>query len=204
MTGVSRWSAGERPSADDYDRQWARLAASGVDPHGEATFVMTHAPRSVLDAGCGTGRVAVELARRGVHVVGVDLDPGFVAASRDKAPELDWRVADLATVTLERTFDVIVLAGNVMIFLAPDSEVAVLANLGRHLAPGGVLVAGFQLRPGSLTLAGFDAAATAAGLELADRFATWDRAPYDGGDYAVSVMGGSRMVPNTTVAHPSP
>lgn len=185
---ASRWGSAARPSATDYDSQWAKLQAQGVDPHGEAAFVMAYAPRSVLDAGCGTGRVAIELARRGVDTVGVDLDEGFVGAAREKAPELDWHLADLATVQLGRRFDVVVLAGNVMIFLAPGSEGAVLANLRDHVADGGRLVCGFQLRRGGLTLAAFDELAGAAGLSVSERWATWSRDQYEGGDYAVTVL----------------
>lgn len=143
---------------------------------------------SVLDAGCGTGRVAIELDRRGIEVVGVDLDPGMLATARRKAPELTWIEDDLATVTLNRRFDVVVMAGNVMIFLTPGSEGAVVANLARHLAPGGALVAGFQLLPGRLALGAYDRHAAEAGLVLGERWATWERAPWSpGGDYAVSV-----------------
>ncbi len=189
MTGDgSRWSAAARPRATDYDSQWAELEAQGVDPHGEVAFVMEYAPASVLDAGAGTGRVAIELVRRGVDAVGVDLDESFVDAAREKAPELEWHLADLATVRLGRRFDVVVLAGNVMIFLAPGSEGAVLANLRDHLATGGRIVAGFQLRRGGLTLAGLDETAAAVGLSVSERWATWSRDPYAGGDYAVSVL----------------
>ena len=142
----------------------------------------------MLDAGCGTGRVAIELARRGVDVVGVDLDDELLAAARAKAPELAWHRADLATVALDRTFDVVVLAGNVMIFVAPGTEADVLANLRAHLAPGGRMVAGFQVHADRLPLATFDALAARAGLAVVERSATWERAPYAGGDYAVSVL----------------
>lgn len=188
MTSGSRWSTGSRPRAADYDAQWERLAATGADLHGEADLVMTWAPGRVLDAGCGTGRVAIELARRGVRVVGVDLDADFIAAARAKAPALPWHHDDLATVRLGERFDVVVLAGNVMIFLAPDTERTVLTNLAGHLTPGGRLVAGFRLEPGRLSLDAFDRAAELAGFDLIERFATWDRAPFVGGDYAVSVL----------------
>ena len=89
---------------------------------------------------------------------------------------------------LGRSFDAIVLAGNVMIFLAPGSEAAVVQNLARHLAPGGHLVAGFQLAPGRLTLSRYDELAAQAGLTLAERWSTWDCDPRAEGDgYAVSV-----------------
>ena len=67
---------------DDYQRRFDALAARGVDVHGEAAFVMTLAPATVLDAGCGTGRVAIRArARRGVDVVGVDVDPSMLATA---------------------------------------------------------------------------------------------------------------------------
>jgi SAM-dependent methyltransferase len=184
----TRWGRGGRTDAAGYDAQWTRLAAAGVDPHGEVAFVQRYAPSSVLDAGCGTGRVAIELAARGVDVVGVDLDAELLGAARVKAPELVWELADVTTVDLGRTFDVVVLAGNVMIFLAPGTERAALANLARHVAPGGRLIVGFQVHAQRLPLDTFGAHATDSGLALAERYATWDGDPYTGGDYAVSVL----------------
>jgi hypothetical protein len=81
-----------------------------------------------------------------------------------------------------------VLAGNVIIYLAPGTEAEVLARLSAHVEPGGLLVAGFSLEPGRLDLDAYDRHAEAAGLEPADRWATWDRRPFAaGGNYAVSV-----------------
>ena len=175
-------------NGEAYEAQFEAKAAAGQDMHGEATFVEQLGVRSVLDAGCGTGRVARELARRGLEVVGVDVDRSMLEVARRKAPHLDWRLDDLATVDLGRTFEAVVMAGNVMLFVVPGTEAAVVANLARHLAPDGLLVAGFQLMPGRITLADYDGMATAAGLVLAERWATWDRQPWrPGGDYAVSV-----------------
>jgi len=146
-------------------------------------------------------------------VVGVDLDAAMLDAARHKAPELHWVRADLLDVTVTdntvtdtarrdagptgdvenaeasepRLFDVVAMPGNVMIFVSPGTEAAVVANLARHLGPGGRLIAGFQLGPDRLSLDSYDAAGSAAGLELEDRWSTWDRAPFAGGDYAVSV-----------------
>jgi SAM-dependent methyltransferase len=164
--------------------------------HGEATFVEHLGVRSVLDAGCGTGRVAIELARRGLYVVGLDADPGMLSAARAKAPDIEWVEADLSEFDLfdadgsgeRHCFDAAVMAGNVMIFVVPGSEGAVLKRLALHVRPGGLIVAGFQLLPDRLPLARYDELAEAAGLTLADRYATWDRKPWTpGGDYAVSV-----------------
>jgi len=80
------------------------------------------------------------------------------------------------------------MAGNVMIFVTPGTEAAVVANMARHLAPGGLLIAGFQLMRGRLALADYDAHAATAGLTLRDRWSAWERAAWQqGGDYAVSV-----------------
>jgi SAM-dependent methyltransferase len=187
-----------------YERRWERLAAAGVDPHGEVALVKTYAPGSVLDAGCGTGRVAVELARRGVAVVGVDSDADMIAAARAKAPDLRWVTADLAELDLPERVDVVVLAGNVVPYVADDRRARAVAACARHLVPGGVLLAGFALRPDWPGLGDYDGWCAAAGLELSDRWATWDRQPYAGGDYAVSAhvriprSSGSSILPTVT------
>ena len=92
----------------------------------------------VLDAGCGTGRVAIELAARGFSVVGVDADSGMLSTARAKAPGLEWIEADLSDLTprLDAEFDLVLLAGNVMIFLQPGSEGRVMNELSACRAPG--------------------------------------------------------------------
>jgi SAM-dependent methyltransferase len=185
-----RWRESDVPRGADYDRRFEDLAASGMDMHGEAALVASYHPATVLDAGCGTGRVAIELARLGHDVVGVDTDLDMLEAARAKAPDLTWLEADLTDPALDlgRTFDVVVMAGNVLIFVPSGTEGQVIANAARHLSPDGRLVAGYSLRSGGLQPSGHDAYATAAGLVLEDRWSTWDRRPYTPSDaYAVSV-----------------
>jgi 2-polyprenyl-3-methyl-5-hydroxy-6-metoxy-1,4-benzoquinol methylase len=172
---------------DDYQRRFDRLADSGHDVHGEATFVMGLQPGSVLDAGCGTGRVAIELARRGVDVVGVDVDASMLEVARERASHLEWVQAELTSLDLGRVFDVVVMAGNVPIFTPPGTEGALVSGCARHVAPSGALVAGFQLDRG-FALADYDAFCDASGMQLTERYTTWDGEPFvDGGGYAVSV-----------------
>jgi SAM-dependent methyltransferase len=171
---------------DDYQARFDRLAATGADVHGEATFVRAYEPTSVLDAGCGTGRVAIELARHGIEVVGADVDASMLATADRLAPELTWVEADLTQLDLGRTFDVVLLAGNVPLFTPPGTHTALVAGVARHVAPDGRLIAGFSLDRG-YGLEAWDADTTAAGLTLGERFATWNHAPFDGGSYAVSV-----------------
>lgn len=81
-----------------YAAQFARLVAQGVDVHGEATLCASLAPvgSRVLDAGCGTGRVAVRLAELGYVCTGVDLDESMLAQARASGIEVTWILADLA------------------------------------------------------------------------------------------------------------
>ena len=192
----NRWLQTKDLSADAYDERYDRRAAAGENVHGEADLAMRYAPTTVLDAGCGTGRVARELARRGVDVIGVDLDPEMLATARRRSSKGRWLEADLASLALGRPFDLVLAAGNVMILLTPGTEGTVIRNLAHHLRPGGWLVAGFQLRAGALPLREYDELTHAAGLQLEDRWSTWDRdAWHIGGDYAVSVHRLSESTP---------
>jgi len=178
---------GDEWQGDDYQAQFDRLAASGQDVHGEATFVRAYSPASVLDAGCGTGRVAIELARHGIEVVGTDLDDSMLATAQRLAPDIEWIRSDLCALELGRTFDLVVMAGNVPLFTPPGTEAALVAGVARHVAPNGRLVSGFSLGR-NYSLPELDRHTADNGLVLEDRFATWDRQPWiDGGDYAVSV-----------------
>ena len=130
----SRWSDTDAPRGADYDERFARLADSGHDVHGEATFVAAFQPRNVLDAGCGTGRVAIELRRRGIQAVGVDADQPMLASAVEGDPDGEWHLGDVSAMRLEddagerRSFDVVVAAGNVMIFLTPGTESATVPD----------------------------------------------------------------------------
>ncbi|HEY4928186.1 MAG TPA: class I SAM-dependent methyltransferase [Acidimicrobiales bacterium] len=193
MSGSDCPPPAERPPGDPdwdgeaYQRRFDELAASGVHVHGEADFVESLDPVSVLDAGCGTGRVAAELARRGRDVVGVDRDASMIATARALAPGVDFQVIDVAEAQLGRVFDLVVMAGNVPLFTPAGTQGDLVAGCARHLVAQGRLVAGFQLGRG-YSLQEYDADCTAAGLELERRCSTWDGDHFDpAGDYAVSV-----------------
>ena len=187
------WEIGGATQGDVYDDRWKRMEERGEWVHGEADLVCWFEPDSVLDAGCGTGRVAIELDRRGIDVVGVDVDGRMLAEARGKAPQVPWILGDLTDVEVagpdgaRRLFDLVVMAGNVMVFVALGTEAAIVANMAGHLAPGGRLVSGFQLGLTPLTFADYDRYAADAGVVLEHRWTTWDREPYDGGSYAVTV-----------------
>jgi SAM-dependent methyltransferase len=182
----------------EYAARFDRLAAAGAHVHGEADLVASLVPAGsrILDAGCGTGRVALRLAELGFDCVGTDIDPSMLEVARARGPALPWYEADLAALHLpgERPFDLVVSAGNVMPLLAAGTGPSVVANLAAVLVSGGLLVAGFGLDAAHLPipeptvdLAEYDAWCAGAGLALEQRFGTWDAAPYEAAGYAVSI-----------------
>ena len=174
-----------------YVERFRTLAAQGADLAGEARLVDALVPpRSrILDAGCGPGRTAAALHERGHTVVGVDVDDKLIAAAREDHPGPEWVVGDLSEFDLGgEAFDAAVLAGNVLVFVAPGSERAVLERVAAHVRTDGVIVTGFALDR-AYRLAEFDADIDAAGLMLEHRFATWDLRPFtQDADFAVSVL----------------
>jgi SAM-dependent methyltransferase len=182
--------------ATTYADRFRRMAARGQDVHGEAALVrqLVEPPARVLDAGCGTGRIAVRLDELGYDVVGVDVDVSMLAVARAEAPGLDWRAADLASFDLGETFDLVLLAGNIVPLLEPGTLSAVAARLAAHTAVGGRVVCGFGLDAAHLPgdcpvtpLADLDAAMAAVGLVAAAPYSTWEGDPYGGGGYVVTV-----------------
>jgi SAM-dependent methyltransferase len=199
---MTRWQqiareTGGADYAEKYAARFRAMAASGDDVHGEATFVtgLVDLPSRVLDAGCGTGRVAIRLAELGYDVVGVDLDASMLFQAREGAPDLDWRVGDLATLDTGQLFDVVLVAGNTIPLLEPGTLGSAATSLAAQLDEGGRLVCGFGLDAAHLpgdcpvtSLADVETAFEAAGLQRVDRFSTWDRAPYDeNAGYVVTV-----------------
>lgn len=176
----------ERIDLDEYDARWDQLEAQGKSVHDEADFVDDLGGQKVLDAGCGTGRIAVELARRGRSVVGTDLDADMLAYARRKPEPVRWEQGNLATIDCGEVFDTVLMAGNILVFAKAEDRPAIVANLARHMADGGALVIGSSVAP-DCQFAQVDTWCKAAGLELSEQYSTWDREAFDGGDYRVSI-----------------
>ncbi|MQX34957.1 magnesium protoporphyrin IX methyltransferase [Roseospira navarrensis] len=89
--------------------------------------------KRVLDAGCGTGALAVEAARRGAHVTAIDLSPTLVDLARERLPadlgpgSVDFRSGDMLDPALG-TFDHVVSMDSVIHYEMPDA-IAVLEGL---------------------------------------------------------------------------
>lgn len=99
---------------------------------------------SLLEIGCGTGRVAIRLARDGTKTVGLDLSPNMLRVAREKSIDLAnirWVQADMCAFELEESFGLAVIPGHAFQNLnTPRAQVACLKCIHRHLVPGGRLV----------------------------------------------------------------
>jgi SAM-dependent methyltransferase len=199
MRQPTRWEQIGQQNPDRstwYVERFRTMAAEGADLAGEARTIDAMVPRGsrVLDAGSGPGRVGGELIRRGHTVVGVDVDPLLVEAARADHPDGDWHVGDLAELDLPAAgvtepFDIAVMAGNVLTFVAEGTEVEVLRRIRRHLVPGGRLVVGFGAGRG-YAFAQLDLDAREAGFRVEHRFSTWDLRPFEAGsEFLVAVLG---------------
>jgi SAM-dependent methyltransferase len=98
----------------------------------------------VLDIGCGTGRVAFELAAQGHEVVGVDADGELVAAFNGRVADSGLRArahaADARTLALERRFALAILPMQVTQLLGGSTgRIAMLQAVVRHLEPQGAV-----------------------------------------------------------------
>jgi SAM-dependent methyltransferase len=173
---------------DMYERTYELRSAAGEDVHGEANFVTRFSPGSLLDAGCGTGRVGREVFRRGVDVVGVDMDAEMLNTARARCPSGSWIEGDISAIQLGRTFDIVLMAGNVINFVIPESRRKAVENLVRHVRPGGLLINGQSIRPDDCPPDLFAAWAEAAGLELIEHWSTWEQDAFvDSSDYSLTV-----------------
>jgi SAM-dependent methyltransferase len=98
-------------------------------------------PASILDAGCGTGSLALMLADLGYRVTGVDLSPEMIARAKakDAAARVDWRVGDLTALALDAKYDAAVSVADVFNHLASlDEWETALRGLYDHLRSGGL------------------------------------------------------------------
>ena len=195
MTATPRWFTDtEDGHSEDYAESMRQKAADGEDLGGEARLIdaIVAPGSSILDAGCGQGRIAGALHRRGHRVIAVDIDPVLLAAASQDNPGPTYLLADLTTLDLaghghSDPVDAIVCAGNVITFVAPGAEVETLRSLRRHLATDGICVVGFQVE--RMALADFDRDLAEAGFVLEQRFATWDLRPWHGdAEFAVSFL----------------
>ncbi len=99
---------------------------------------------AVLDLGCGPGLYAVQLARRGLAVSGVDISHTSIAYAHSFVAEqklrINYRCQDYLTITDEKKFDVVLLIYGDYCTFNPEDRQRLLGVVGRALRPGGHFV----------------------------------------------------------------
>jgi SAM-dependent methyltransferase len=95
-------------------------------------------PQSVLEPGCGSGRMLAAFAGRGVEAVGIDLSPEMLELARRRLDGTAEVVSgDMTDFDLGRTFGGAISPINTLLHLTPEQLAAHLGCMARHLDPGG-------------------------------------------------------------------
>ena len=198
----NRWELSVSSTDSRYAQVFEDLIERGEDIDGEARLVDVLAPRAarILDAGAGLGRVAAALAARGHDVTAVEKDRDLIDRSHRHFPDVPVVETDILGLTPDlleaagrpTAYDVVVLVGNVMVYLAEGTETRALRILADLLVPDGRILVGFHPLQGpsdtqEYPFEVFHGHASEAGLQVEHRFGTYDLAP-PAEDYVVAVL----------------
>lgn len=150
MTGASRsWIQFFDQQAETYDQNgFTQFTEKEVD------FILATYPISanarILDVGCGTGRHAIEFAKRGFRVTGVDLSEKMIEVARRKAAALELEVefvhADARFFALDAKFDVAICLCEGALGLiekgenAEEHDLQIFQRIAEHLVPAAPFV----------------------------------------------------------------
>jgi SAM-dependent methyltransferase len=158
---VTDYFAGE--IAARYD---AGTAGMPVEP--VVDFLAPYAAGGALELAIGTGRIAVPLAARGVHVAGIDLSPDMAAQLRAKTDGIPVTIGDMATTGVDGTFSLAYVVFNSMNNpTTQEAQTAAFENAAAHLAPGGCFVVEVGVPP-TAPLSVFDLSDTHVGVDEFD------------------------------------
>jgi SAM-dependent methyltransferase len=195
----TRWELGE---TGGFAAHFTELIRAGADVEGEARLADALLKRgaTVLDAGAGFGRIGAALQARGHQVVAAEKDAALVAMAAEQYPDLPVVATDILALTPDllaeaghpTAFDLIVLVGNVIVLLAPDTERRALATLADLLADGGRILVGFHPihthgNARDYPVDEFEADAAEASLRVQHRFGSYELDP-PSDDYCVAVL----------------
>lgn len=125
-------------------------------------------PKRILDIGSGTGWLAIEFARQGHHVTGVEPADGMIslARNRDGGDTVRWIESRIADLALDEHFDLAVMTGHVaQVFTSEGGLHNSLKAIRRHMAPGGLLA--FETRnPAARAWEGWTVEGTRRGFDV--------------------------------------
>jgi len=139
-----RW---EDPDAQQSFAEWVGFpdrAQTAQEIDQIETLLVLRPPLRVLDVGCGTGRQAIELARRGYHVVGIDVASPYLEQARAQAREAGVQVAfrlQRGADLLEcEAYDLVLAFNHTLGFMEADELAEHMARIRQALVPGGTFL----------------------------------------------------------------
>lgn len=162
--------------AQEYDAKWANLAEPAVVGPAVEFLADLAGSDDALELGIGTGRIALPLSQRGVHVHGIDLSPDMVEQLQMKpgADRIEVTIGDFATTKVPATFKLAYLVRNTITNLTTQAaQVDCFLNVATHLKSGGYFVVEVyipelrRLPPGE-TIHAFDVTESHLGFEEYD------------------------------------
>src|SRR5499426_1170280 len=175
-----------RDSYDSAARAYAdhlasELAGKPLDRHLLNRFAEEVRDRGlVADLGCGPGHVARYLHDQGVTVLGIDLSPEMVAQAQRLNPGLDFKVDDMRKLGLPDAGLAGVIAFYSIVHFEPGELTAVMAEMRRALAPGGLALVAFHVGHDVVYVNELFGALRTAGLAVIEQV---EREPYPGAEY---------------------
>lgn len=135
---------GKLPTDLEYlDPRFAADFDAGDEPRDDFEFMLTLADevdaRTIVDLGCGTGRLTTSLATGGRRVIGVDPAPAMIAVARERpgAERVEWLIGDVSAIETTDV-DLILMTGNISGYIVEDDEWSnVLDRIRAALRQGG-------------------------------------------------------------------
>lgn len=95
----------------------------------------------ILDAPCGNGRIAIELAKRGYQVAGIDIADDYVAEANGRAKELElaakFQIGDMRNMPWKSAFDGVFCTGNSFGYCDDAGNKQFIESVARALKPNG-------------------------------------------------------------------
>ena len=117
------------------------VAQAEVDFYLELARAAEARGRRSLELTCGTGRIAIPLARAGIRLVGIDTSPAMLAEARKRGAGLsnvEWVGGDMRSFDLGERFGLVYIpVGSFQLLLTIEDQLAALECIRRHLAPEG-------------------------------------------------------------------
>lgn len=131
--------------AETYDKESYTQGTIGEVDFIEAEIAFDKS-KKILDMGCGTGRHAIEMAKRGYKVTGIDLSQAQLNRAKEKAEKenvkIDFIRADARNLIFQNEFDLVIMLceGAFPLMETDEMNFEILKNAKKALKPGGKLI----------------------------------------------------------------